>query len=151
MNNLFALEPEMIQLIQQEVPDLNLVASFSVLAAATDPRQYNPACYVLPVITNDTNEARADDHSLVELISTQDWQVLITVNSVIDPEDYETTAKTAGEYIAQVRAALLAWDVPNDLGGMLHPQGILEPIHMRDFVQFPMFFRQYIKTRLVAA
>lgn len=151
MDNLYSLEPEMIKHIRQQVPDLKTVASFSVLAGASDPLEQFPACYVLPLTTEDFNEGRRDDQTLARLESYQHWQVLICVGNVIDPDDFDTTAKTAGARMAEVRAALLGWVVPTELGGMLHPQGISEPLHLRDFTQFPMFFRQHTNTTLEAA
>jgi hypothetical protein len=151
MDNLYAMEPEIIARLRADLTELRTVASFSVLASSADPLRLLDGCFVLPTNTDDTHEERDDEARLVSLTSIQEWQVLIAVPNVTDPDDWETTAKRAGAYLAQVRASLLGWNVPAEFGGLLHPGGVSGPVHARDFTQFPLFFRQHLRTNLEPA
>lgn len=150
MDNQYGLQPHLIERIRANVPELRTVAGFSTLAAAPDPLALLDGCFVLPTGTDDDTESRDDDGLLVRLDSIQEWQVLLAVPNRVDPAAVTGPEEHAGRYLARIRAALLGWDVPPDLGGRLHPGGVAAPIYLRDFGQYPMIFQQYIATALEA-
>lgn len=149
MDNLYTLEPELIARLKLALPSLRTCASFSVLASTANPLSLLDGCFVLPAGTEDTQVERDDVGRVVGLVSVQEWQILIAVPNVTDPDDFATTGLIAGDYLSQVRASLLSWDVDPELGGRLHPGGVNAPVHGRDFTQFPLFFRQYLVTTMV--
>ncbi len=143
MDNQYGLQAELITVIRAAAPQLRTVAGFSLLASTPNPAALLDACFVLPTGTDDSGETRDDEGRLLSFGATQEWQVLVCVPNRPDPRTAPDAETLAGEYLARIRAALLSWDVPPELGGRLHPGGVSAPVHLRDFSQYPCFFRQY--------
>lgn len=105
MSNFFGIEQALIERIREQVPGLADVGSVSKLAGYADVP--SPAVYVMP---DDAEVEGGPNDGAVQVIR-QRWQVVVTVAHMQDvlTEDYDTTAKRAGEILYQVCQALIGW------------------------------------------
>lgn len=134
LSNLLAAEPLIIARLKAKTTGLATIASASVLAGAQDIAPYCPAAFVLPGRGNPGSTAGA-----VRAVEEQEWQIVVVVRNVRDPNDVNTTATIAGPFLLQIVQALIGWRPSADHRAMTYA-GRGEPYYEPGYGEFPLFF-----------
>lgn len=134
MSNVFAAEESLINRIKDNMAQLSKVGSASSLAGYQEIP--TDSAFILPggmqVIDG------KDDEYQIEM---QYWTVLICVAHQEDvlTNDYDTTAKRAGELLYQVQELLIGWKPLNNY----RPMKLVnrpEPDYLPGYAEFPALF-----------
>lgn len=142
MDNLFAAEPLIIERLIAQVPELETVGSYTLLATAQDLTPYCPAAFVGP----GPGEVLDDTPKGLDPVESQGYTVLICVAHIRDPEDLATTATAAGALAAKVIIALSGWAPGEGRPGVPYKSGLRylghdEPYYEPGWAEFPLNFR----------
>ncbi|TAN49044.1 MAG: hypothetical protein EPN21_13240 [Methylococcaceae bacterium] len=135
LNNLYVLEPLIIERLASQVLGLKTVASGSILAGVQDIAKYCPAAFVLA----GPSEPAGDTQKGAVQVIKQMWQVTVAVANIRDPNDINTTAMQAGPLQLGVINALKGW-LPPTLTHALRFDGCGLPYFEVGYGEFPSFF-----------